>query len=329
VVEKMRAVERPGPDSTVRAWAERWYAGLGVRDSSRADYRNTLDKYILPTFGHYRVRQLTAHDVEAESRKWAKPVGKLGPNTLLKNLSHFNICLEAARRASLIDRNPIADALKPRGRKPAISPFSAGELVRVIGAATARKDGVFAVMAAMGLRIGEALALDVPDFDAARNTLSVTKTYDTEHGLRPPKSEYSVRTIPVPAVVRPVLVAAVRGRRAGVLFPGSGRKRQADHAVRNRFRTLLKRLKLKYRSPHQLRHSCATVWIAQGIGVGDVARDLGDTVQTVCDTYIHASGASTAAAMDKALLGGGKVAQWAEEIAKRPRKHGKSREPHP
>jgi len=41
---------------------------------------------------------------------------------------------------------------------------------------------------------------------------------------------------------------------------------------------------------HQPRHSVATAMISAAVPLGDVAKYLGDTVQTVVATYLHATG---------------------------------------
>ena len=43
----------------------------------------------------------------------------------------------------------------------------------------------------------------------------------------------------------------------------------------------------------------ATLMIARGVPLGDVAKYLGDTVETVVRSYLHATGADPADAMDE------------------------------
>lgn len=299
VVERLRELKPPAPDTTVREWCERWYSSLSVRASTKYLYRSSLDNHILPALGHRRAADLTAHDIEDAIRSWLL---RIGSNTVRKVVAHLRASLEAARRAKLIVENPARDARKPRASKTRINPFTAVELAAIIDASTSRAlDCIFAPLAAVGLRLGEAIALDVTDFDREARTLSITRTFDLVHGMRPAKSENSIRTVRLPADAIPAVVLAAGGRRSGVLFASKTGHRRSHSRVRDQWRLFLSRLGIAYRSPHQLRHSVATHWIAAGVGVGDVARDLGDTVETVVKTYVHETGADTAAVMERVL----------------------------
>lgn len=312
VIDQRKALKPPTADVTVREWAERWFKSLAIGGSSKHDYRNTLDVYILPTFGDRRLAGLTAHDVEAAAQRWSKAGGgALGANTLRKNLGQLRACLSAARRAKLIPDNPVTDARKPKAKKVRIDPFTPAELSAIVDRCGARPlDAIVALLATVGLRIGEALALDVGDYDPGTGTVSITKTYCRRHGVRAPKSENGFRTLEVPLDARAAVELAHGGRRAGPLFAaeGTGGRRQ-HNTVYPQWEGLLRDLGLRKRNPHQLRHSVATAWIAAGVGVGDVARDLGDSVQTVVKTYIHPTGLNTARVMERILEGGRKVAR--------------------
>ena len=163
-----------------------------------------------------------------------------------------------------------------------------------------------AVVAAVGCRIGEALALDVTDFDPTVGTLTITKTYSRHYGIGPPKSKYSTRTIRVPPAALPAILAAIRKRTAGLLFPSARGYRRDEMSPREAWVKVLARVGLSYRNLHQLRHSVATALISAGVPLGDVAACLGDTVQTVVSTYLHPAGTDPSLAMER-LLGGRKV----------------------
>lgn len=285
VVEGMKRVRPPGPEAAVGEWADRWLASCGAQPQTLADYAHTVEKHVKPTLGHLRLRDLTAHDVESAVLKW-----KLGPNTARKNLRQVRTMLEAARRAKLVPENVAKDAKGPRRRKVEINPFTPGEMATILAEAGQRlPDCIFGALAGTGMRMGEALALDVPDFDPATHRVSVTKTYSRKHGLRRPKSENGIRTVRVPAAARPAFLKAIGKRTGGPLFPtADGKRRRQHNTVRGNWKVFLKRLGIAYRKPHNLRHSAATHAIAAGVPVANVARDLGDSVQTIIRTYCHA-----------------------------------------
>lgn len=141
------------------------------------------------------------------------------------------------------------------------------------------------------------------DYDPATGRIAITKTYSPDHGVGPPKSRYSRRTLDLPPQARAVVEEAIAGRRSGVLFrTATGRRLDHSHLL-ERFARLLTLLGLRQRTPHAMRHGVATAQVAAGVPLGDVARWMGDTVEMIVKTYLHQTGADVRGAMTK-ILGG-------------------------
>jgi len=115
-----------------------------------------------------------------------------------------------------------------------------------------------------------------------------------------------VRTIRVPAVLLPVLVAAAGGRTAGPLFVTGAGRRYVHQMVSRGLTQTLAALGLPRRNGHVLRHSVATHLIAAGVPIADAAVYLGDSVATIVKTYLHPAGTDPADTLDR-LYGGRKV----------------------
>jgi len=306
VVKKMAAAEAPGPGTTVAGWVGRWWDTHTVRPSTRINYRERLDNHILPGLGHLRLTDVTPNDVEGFAARLLKQK-ELSPSMVVGVLAVARVLFEAALRSGFISRNPVALARKPRRPKKKVETFPPADMLRIIGAhAWYSGGGAIATMAATGCRIGEAIALDVPDFDATAGTISITKTVLPARGIGPPKSANGVRTIRVPAVLMPILAAAAGRRKAGPLFLTAKDRRQVAQIVGRSFKYTLRDLKLPHRNGHVLRHSVASHLIAAHVPVADVAKYLGDSVATIVNTYLHPSGADPADALDR-LYGGRKV----------------------
>jgi integrase len=304
VVRRMRAAEPPGPDTTVAAWAERWLTSLTNRKQSAKSYEERL-RHVLPVLGPLRVTAVTPVDVERLS---AKLLGTLAKSTTSNVLAVAGIMFRAAVRARLIPVSPVADARKPKVPKTKREVLHPADLVRVIGAGVGcTASGATALMAGCGCRIGEAVALEVSDFDPAAGTISITKTHVSKFGTTgPPKSENGTRTITVPAAVLPVLVAAVAGRTTGPLFRSNRGNGFRPCSVDVATRRVLRGLGLPVSGSHLLRHSVASALVAAGESVADVAKYLGDSVETIVRTYLHPTGANPAHTLDR-LYGGRKV----------------------
>lgn len=302
-VAAKKRVQPPGPEVTVKEWAERWLAGLTNRPSTRAVYAHSMNRHIVPEVGHVRVAELTVSQVKAAAARWKG----LRPQTINLTLDRGATMFRAAIVDGLATANPFA--LCPRReceRKP-IDPFSPEELRAVIADWRACRLGpMFALLALTGCREGEAAALDVTDYDPATGALKITKTHHPKHGIGPPKSKYSVRTLTVPATapeVRAALAHASGGRTKGPLFVTGGGRRVHHKAVFDSFAARLKKLGLRNRSPHKLRHGVATALISAGVPIGDVARWMGDTEEMIVRTYLHPTGTDVGAALGR-ILGG-------------------------
>jgi integrase len=238
-------------------------------------------------------------------------VKELARSTTAVVLGVVGSMFRAAVRAGLIPSNPVAVARRPKVPKRRREVYPPADLARVVEAASWYAGaGAAALMAAVGCRIGEAIALDVSDFDPVAGTLSITKTFVASLGtINAPKSENGVRTIRVPAVALPGLRAAVADRKAGPLFCTARGRRLRPSTVDRGVRLVLEELGLEPRGSHSLRHSVASHLVTvPDLSVADVAKYLGDSVKTIVDTYLHATGADPAAAIDR-LYGGRKVGE--------------------
>lgn len=305
VVRKLAAAGPAGPETTVSQWADLWMAGLDVRPPTRALYKRSLRLYIIPLLGTIQVKNLTINRVEVFGADLVKRGLKATTARLV--MAHLRTMCTAALRDRLIDVNPCASARKPRGASKRLEPYPVSDLSRIIAhAPTYTPGGIIALLAACGCRVGEAIALDVPDFDPVAETISITKTWTPKLGVGPPKSKHSTRTIRVPVSVVPILRDAAGNRLVGPLFVSSVNNRRDRASVRDAWTRVCRDLGIDRRKPHQLRHSVATALISDGVPLGDVAAYLGDAVDTVVKTYLHATGGDPARALDR-LLGGQKV----------------------
>lgn len=314
VLAKGKLVAPPDPAAvTVGEWAARWVRGLSNRSSTKAAYAHSVTSRVAPALGHVKLKELTVSQVKAAAQSWvgAKKDGKLAPQTVNVTLDRAATMFAAAVTDGLAASNPFA--LCPRleyERKP-IDPFTPAELKQVIAARDLYSCApVFAFLAATGCRVGEAVALDVGDYDAATGRIGITKTYNPDHGEGPPKSKHSRRVLALalspPA--RTVVSEAVGARKAGVLFATSRGRRFHYQQLRTTFAALLKRLNLRPRGLHNLRHGVATALLAappvpadERVQLGDIARWLGDSVATVVRFYLHPSGADVGAALGDIL----------------------------
>lgn len=306
-VRRMAAAGPPAPTDTVAAHAAAWLRDLpAVRRLTRDTYRAAVEKHILPRLGHLPAAAVTRHRVEA-FRDTLLADG-YAPATVTKILAVLRAMFSHLVGEDRLPRNPVTHARKPKPRRTPPAVLSPEDLNRVVGMWDSRPAAdVVAVMAATGMRVGEACGLNVPDYDPATNRVTIRRTASApggDAGLGPPKSDRSARTITLPDNVAPAVRAAAAGRTAGPLFRAR-RGGRWDRARANlALAAVLRDLGLPRVSNHALRHSVATAMVGAGVPVADVAAYLGDTVATVIRVYVHPTAADPAAALSR-LFGGG------------------------
>lgn len=320
VEEMQRRLDAAAPKTdgiTLSAWLSHWLAEMKCKPRTRRSRESAVKHHIGPALGHLKVAAVTPRQVELAISKW-----KGSAATACKNASILGTALSAAVRAEIRTDNPVQFAPRPKITRKKIDPFTREELERIVAEAARRPNTrAIALIAVTGLRAGEALALDVGDY--AGGELSVTKTIGEKRGeMGTPKTSNGVRVVRVPdppPEARAALSAAIGARKTGPVFLSSRRRRAVHRVLLNAFGTLLRRLEIRPRGLHQLRHSTHTHMLAAGIPVADVAAYHGNTPAVVMNTYAHALKASIdpAAAIERLFASERRVTDAADRGAKR------------
>lgn len=144
-------------------------------------------------------------------------------------------------------------------------------------------------LAYTGIRWGEAVALRVRDIEFLRRRLNVHDNavqlgVDHAEGLTKNRQQ---RSVPVPQFVLDELSVQVKGRSPGALVFGDG----TTYLPRPKssggwFAGAVKRAKVQAITPHDLRHTCASIAISSGVNVLALSRMLGhQSAKVTLDTY--------------------------------------------
>ncbi len=298
---KLARLEPPKPEIAMRDWLVRWLDEMDVRGRTEKIRRGAVANYLAPSLGHLKVREVTAQQINRAATSWGE---KVAPVTVRLYLAVLHTAFKAAQNAGLRPDNPAGAVKKPHVPKKKIEPFTREEVKSIVAEAAKQPNTrIVGALAMLGCRVGEALALDVPAFDTAAGTISITETQDDEKSRGPTKSANGVRTIDVPPGLVPILVAAIGGRSDGPIFTSPSGGRSQYQSTRDAWHRVLKSLRLKVRNLHQLRHTVATLLLAAGWQVGDVSAYLGDSPETIMRTYCHPTGAKMGAAFHAVLHG--------------------------
>jgi integrase len=166
-----------------------------------------------------------------------------------------------------------------------------------------RLEALYSVALALGLRQGEALGLRWHDIDLNVGVLRVQhqlQRIDTKLTLVEPKTERSRRTLVLPASIAAGLREHEKRQLAEKLWAGSkwvenglvftnlvGGPLQARKVIRD-FHKALDKAGLRSIRFHDLRHSCATLLLVQGVSPRVVMDILGHSeIAMTMDTYSH------------------------------------------
>lgn len=299
----------------VAAWAETWQTvklpAAGVKISSQEAYVHLVTKYALPALGDKPVAAVRESDCEAILL--AMEAAGLSGN-------YRRICYAAMRslfgtavRERLITVSPMAQVARPKaGKSKAVA--MEPEQVRALMANLSRTPTLLQLvpfMALTGVRRGEALGLRWGDVDEEAGVIHLTKqVYRDKRGLmlRDLKTDGSSRDLdlsaPLLEVLRQRRKAQLKDRMAApagawaedrdLVFTTKLGSMIEPQNVNRAFREAAKRAGLPTVgeegkvTPHSLRHSVATLLLADGVDEKVVAELLGHSSPRITrEVYQH------------------------------------------
>jgi integrase len=290
----------------VGAFLERWLdealpAG-DLKPTTVENYATLTRHHLIPALGHRRLDALTAADVQRMIN--TKRAEGLSDRTVQLLHAILRRALGQAVRWQEARRNVAALVDRPRVQRKEATCLSPAEAQRLLDAARGdRLYALYAVALACGLRRGEALALRWSDVDLEAGTLRVARTLSrvrSGHVFTEPKSPRSRRTVPLPTSCISEL-RAHRVRQAeerlqlcgawqdhDLVFPSMwGTPMDPRNALRA-FTTIAKRAGLEGIGLHTLRHTCASLLLAQGVHPRVVMETLGHSgIAITMDVYSH------------------------------------------
>ena len=229
--------------------------------------------------------------------------------------------LGQAERWGLVPRNIARLVSPPRVPKPEVHPFTPVEVKRLLAAVQEdRLAALYTVAPAVGVRQGEALGLRWQDVNLEAGTLSIKTSLqriDGEFVLAELKTDSSRRTIKLPNICIAALQDHLerQGQERsfigeawedwGLVFSEEDGNPLSRYAVTKRFQRILTEAGIPKRRFHDLRHTCATLLLTQGVPLKVVQETLGHSLfSTTADIYAHVLPvlmADAAAKMDAVL----------------------------
>lgn len=251
-----------------------------ISEKTAATRRSSWSAHVAPRWENTAVGDVTTSAV----RLWVSGMvsEKLGVATIENAFGLLRQVLGSAVEDRRISRNP-CDGVKLPKREHSDRGYLSHRQVAALTQAVARNPEVVRFLAYTGLRWGEMAALRVQDFDMLRRRVNVSRSVTESNGLvwRAPKT-WERRSVPFPAALANELAALMVGKgrdalvftdmRGGVLRNSNYRARVFRAAVKAcqhddpTFPTI---------TPHDLRHTAASLSVSAGANVKALQRMLG------------------------------------------------------
>ncbi|MGW0553331.1 tyrosine-type recombinase/integrase [Streptomyces sp. NPDC002926] len=229
--------------------------------------------------------------------------------------------LQQAVREELIARNVARIVETPTVERQEVHPLDAGEAKLLLKASRAhRLYALWLLLISTGLRRGEVLGLTWADVDLAAGQLRVRRNLQRikrELIFGTPKTARSIRTVSLPQRCVAALIvhhaAQAEERKVagdkwkplahqphGLVFT-TATGRATDPRSLNRMLTILcRKAKVRRVRVHDLRHTCASLLLAQGVDARTIMETLGhSTITMTLDTYAHVMQTTLRAAADR------------------------------
>jgi integrase/recombinase XerD len=269
------------------ALTELWLANRRLSAHTRDAYRRDVHAFLgwcaragtdplRATFLH-----VNAYARELESVLDARTGRPLAATTVARKLSGLSSWYAFLAQVGAVAANPVAGADRPRVDRDhsATIGLTAAEVDALLaaaaaasGPAAARDRAVLALLADLGLRVGEVVGLDVDDLGAERGHRSLRFT---GKGGRPRRRALAPGTA---AALDAYLAGRDPAPTSGPLFATATGGRIDRHAVFRLVRRLAREAGIaswQRLSPHSLRHAFATTARAEGVPLEDVQDAMG------------------------------------------------------
>lgn len=259
---------------TVGVWAAQWLdAQTHLKPSTRARYEGIVSKHIGPRWGTTPLAKVGHADVAA----WVAGLD-LAPASVRYVHRVLALVLELAVRDGRMPRNPAAGVRLPKVRAAEKRFLSREEVFQLADCAGERRALVL-TLAYCGLRWGELAALRVGRVDLLRRRLTVAESA-IEVGGRltwgTPKN-HQQRSVPVPRFLADLLAVELAGKGPEdlVFTTPTGRPLRNLNFRRDVFDQAAANAGLAGLTPHELRHTAASLAVSAGANVKAVQRMLG------------------------------------------------------
>ena len=316
-----------GSVPTFAQFVEIWtrdYALKELAPSTYYRYKRMLETRITPYFGHYKLDKIKPTDImrfydllqqdtqlvrkkNNNGKKTRKP---LSPKTILEHHRLLSSMLHKAVYWQLIISNPAERVQPPKASKPT-RPHYDEEQTKILVDNLQKLTGndikyrvAILLDIFTGARLGELVGLEWNDIDLKNGIININKSsqYLSQKGVftKAPKTESSIRDVAIPDFIVSLLeeyklwyeeqksICGDFWYESDRLFVQDNGKPIHPSTISKWFEKFIKQIGLPVINFHGLRHTNATLLIAQQVDVATVSARLGHAqITTTYNFYVH------------------------------------------
>lgn len=256
-------------------------------------YISIRENQIIPFFGERLITEITAKDINNYHNFLVdRKVSKAMVITARVILSR---AFESAVINGIMYSNPVKLVSAPKRKvlsnKKKQKPLSLDEIEKVLSEARGSVRNFLGISIFTGMRSGELLALTWDDVDFDSETITIDKTLSAGMIEDSPKTRSSERDIEMADRAKEYFLAQRRetGLQNTYLFLNGKGEHHSNHNVfYNGFHDILDSLGLERRSPHNTRHTFASIMLNNEIDIMWVSHMLGhESVAITLSMYAH------------------------------------------
>ena len=290
--------------SALSEFAMEWLESVrnSCKPSTYVKYRNTVVKHILPELGNYQLHQIETKVINTFCHNKLQSCA-LSPKTVKDILSVIKLIIKFAK---IFDVRCSCDfesvSIKPS--KLAVKGLTSVQTRRIKDFLTNNINYVnigILISFYTGVRIGELCALKFSDISFETNTMHIDKTMQriqnfkgdknkTDILISSPKSECSIREIPVPQFILDLIIENGLYKRDAYLLTGEVDRFIEPRTLENKFKKIASICNIGNVTFHMIRHTFASNCIEVGVDVKSLSEILGhSSVNITLNRYVHSS----------------------------------------